>query len=227
MNIYMYDKKTLEYLGTKEADKDPEETKTQGHFVPLVPACATLIEPPQYGENEIPVFEENSWVIYPDLRTNFRKINSDLSVEKILTIGNQEGALIVSKDIADAVSVNPELFKITNNKVVPKSSAEIEQEKYNSRKNEFEREFFETSLGWIRRKVRMKDGAIKDFLSDLLLQIKAGIEMGQDVRIITYKLPDFSEESTTESLESLQEKKPATLNFVKECLNQIVKDFGE
>ena len=94
------------------------------------------------------------------------------------------------------------------------------------RQKQFEKDFFSTSLGFIRRKVNMKDGSTRDFLSDLLLPIKAGIELGNTVDIITYKLPDFSKELTADYLVTLQEKKSATLEFVKECLMQTVRDFG-
>ena len=93
------------------------------------------------------------------------------------------------------------------------------------RKKEFEKTFFVTSLGWIRRKVTMKNGSVKDFLSDLLLPIKAGMELGQKVEIITYKTPDFQKELTKEYLETLQENKYATQEFIQECLFQTVIDF--
>ena len=94
------------------------------------------------------------------------------------------------------------------------------------RQKNFEKEFFNTSLGWIRRKVQMKDGSVKDFLSDLLIPIKAGMELGQNVEIITYKTPDFTKELTTDYMEFLQEIKIATLEFITECLMQTVRDFG-
>lgn len=109
---------------------------------------------------------------------------------------------------------------------IPEINPNYEQEIFNERKTKFEREFFETSLGWIRRNVTMIDGSKKDFLSDLLLQIKAGIELGQDVQIITYSLPDFSIEIDDEYMISLQTKKSATLAFVAECLQRTVQDFG-
>ena len=94
------------------------------------------------------------------------------------------------------------------------------------RRRQFYKDFFQTSLGNIRRKVQMKDGTVKDFLSDLLLQIKAGIELGQNVEILTYETPDFTQELTNEYMLSLQERKNADLNFVRECLMQTVNDFG-
>ena len=93
------------------------------------------------------------------------------------------------------------------------------------RKEEFENSFFLTSLGWIRRKVTMKDGTVKDFLGDLLLPVKAGMELGQSVEIITYKTPDFSKNMDIKYMESLQELKLATVQFIQECLFQTVKDF--
>ena len=94
------------------------------------------------------------------------------------------------------------------------------------RKEQFEKEFFNTSLGWIRRQVNMKDGSKRDFLADLLLPIKTGMEMGQNVEIITYRTQDFSKELDLYYIESLQEVKLANLEFIQECLFQTVRDFN-
>ena len=72
----------------------------------------------------------------------------------------------------------------------------------------------------------MKDGSIKDFLADLLMPIKAGMELGRQVDIITYGTPDFSVIPTFAYMESLQEIKSVTPEFIQECLFQTVKDFG-
>ncbi len=120
---------------------------------------------------------------------------------------------------------NPDIYMISGGKLdyIPNYQEMI----INKRQEQFEKEFFNTSLGWIRRQVTMKDGSIKDFLADILLSVKAGMELGQDVKIITYNTPDFSKEPTLEYLESLQNIKYATSEFVRECLLQTVKDFGE
>ena len=60
-----------------------------------------------------------------------------------------------------------------------------------NKKELFEKEFFNTSLGYIRRKVTMKNGEIKDFLSDLLPTITTAVNMGQTVKVIAYNKPDF------------------------------------
>lgn len=103
---------------------------------------------------------------------------------------------------------------------------DYENKQAEARKKLFKNEFFQTSLGWIRRKVNMKDGSTKDFLADLLLPIKAGLELGQKVVIITYKTPDFTIDYDEEYIISLQEKKEATVGFIQECLMQTVADFG-
>ena len=99
------------------------------------------------------------------------------------------------------------------------------EEKAAIREQEFNSQFFHTSLGYIRRKVNMKDGSKKDFLSDMLLQIKAGLELGNTIQTITYSLPDFTHELTEEYMESLQERKAVTPQFIGECLQQTAKDF--
>ena len=118
---------------------------------------------------------------------------------------------------------NREIFVINDGQI--EFVDDIENVKAQKRKQEFETSFFETSLGWIRRKVRMKDGSVRDFLADLLLPIKAGMEIGQNVEVITYKTPDFTKEMDSKYMESLQENKISTPVFIQECLFQTVKDF--
>lgn len=108
---------------------------------------------------------------------------------------------------------------------VPVKNPNYEAELAQKRKEEFEKRFFNTSLGWIKRSVNMKDGSTKDFLSDLLLQIKAGMDMGQAVEIISYSQPDFSNDLTEEYMLTLQQHKTATSGFIQECLARTVADF--
>lgn len=79
--------------------------------------------------------------------------------------------------------------------------AEKEQE-------QFAKDFFETSLGYVSRKVHMKDGSVKDFLTDILPLLQV------DVPIITY------------NADGTQNKDVAvTLQFIDECKQQVLKDF--
>lgn len=105
------------------------------------------------------------------------------------------------------------------------NTEEYEQAQAQSKQNQFNKEFFLTSLGYIRRKVSMSTGETKDFLSDLLPVISMGVQTGQTVPIITYSLPDFTQELTTEYLESLQTVKNVTAQFVQECFLQLSNDF--
>lgn len=114
--------------------------------------------------------------------------------------------------------------KLVDGEVVD-NTEEYAQEQIQAKQNQFNQEFFLTSLGYIRRKVSMSTGETKDFLSDLLPVISMGIQSGQTVPIITYSLPDFSKELTTEYLESLQTVKNVTAQFVQECFLQLSNDF--
>lgn len=91
------------------------------------------------------------------------------------------------------------------------------------KKVQFNKDFFKTSLGYIRRKVSMATGETKDFLSDLLPTISMGVQMGQPVTIITYNEPDFTQDVT--DFTSLQEYKTVTAQFVQECFLQLSNDF--
>ena len=120
------------------------------------------------------------------------------------------------------------VFALEKNEMIvngtPIINPNYEYELAEKRRQMFEKEFFETSLGWIRRTVTMKDGSTKDFLSDMLMQIKAGIELGKEVMIVTYKQPDFYKDIQN-NYEHLQERKPANIEFILECLNRTVMDF--
>jgi len=96
-------------------------------------------------------------------------------------------------------------------------------EQAEARKAQFNKDFFNTSLGYVRRKVKMATGETKDFLSDLLPTISMGVNLGQPVSIITYKAPDFTQE--IKDWEALQDVKEVTATFVQECFLQLSNDF--
>ena len=68
MDIYHYHPATNEFIGTSEARLDPLETQKRGENVYLLPACATHLEPPVPGANEVAVFGDNMWSVTPDFR---------------------------------------------------------------------------------------------------------------------------------------------------------------
>jgi len=101
--------------------------------------------------------------------------------------------------------------------------AEWEEKEKARRQAEFEKEFFQTSLGWIRRKVNMADGSTKDFLSDLLPTISMAVQMGTPVNIIAYDEPEFDEDVTDWT--PYQHIEVVTAQFIQECFLQLSNDF--
>jgi len=90
----------------------------------------------------------------------------------------------------------------------------------------FYNQFFETSLGWIRRNPVMKNGSIDNFLNDSIPLLAMALQNNVEVNVLTYSLPDFTQEFTQEYIESLQELKPVTQAFIQECLQIKATDFG-
>lgn len=91
------------------------------------------------------------------------------------------------------------------------------------REQEFKRQFFQTHLGWIRRKVTMSTGEIKDFLCDLLPSMAVGILSGLSTRIIAYSEPDYTTDVT--NWEQYQTWVNIDAQFVQECNTQLINDF--
>lgn len=89
------------------------------------------------------------------------------------------------------------------------------EEQAQARETAFNEEFFNTSLGYIRRKVTMKDGSTKDFLSDILPLLQVGVP------IISYDKPDFP----TDVMPKQNTDKLVTEEFINECKQQVLKDF--
>ena len=67
MLVYKYHAITKEYLGNEEAIADPLETEIKGEFVPLIPANATLVEPP-LKEGFAAVYVGGAWELQEDNR---------------------------------------------------------------------------------------------------------------------------------------------------------------
>ena len=83
-----------------------------------------------------------------------------------------------------------------------------EEEKEEQKQEQFRKDFFNTSLGWVSRKVQMKDGSVKDFLSDILPILEAGVQ------IITYNIDG------TQNVGVI-----VTEQFIQECKQQVLIDF--
>ena len=132
-----------------------------------------------------------------------------------------EGDNTFSVEITEEIYNELDRYIYSNGEII--LDPDYEEKQAQKREAEFRKEFFETSLGWIRRSVNMADGSKKDFLSDLLPAISMALNMGQIVNIITYTLPDFSHEITDWTI--YQEIKQVTAKFIQECFNQLNNDF--
>lgn len=98
-----------------------------------------------------------------------------------------------------------------------------EEEIREEREREFNKAFFLTSLGYIRRSVTMADGSKKDFLSDLLPVISMGVQAGTHVNILTYDKPPFDKD--IEDWTEYQHQVVVTPRFIQECFMQLSNDF--
>lgn len=100
------------------------------------------------------------------------------------------------------------LYALAENEVVVDGQIVIDNDRPKRlRREEFERQFFNTSLGWVRRIVTMQDGSIKSFLTDILPLLATG------VNVLTY------------DTELNQSKVLVTEQFINECKQQLLKDF--
>ena len=76
MQVYKYDEKTKEYIGTEQALIDPLETELQGKTIYLLPANATF-EKPNLQEGFASVFNGTQWENIEDNRGKEYWLDSD------------------------------------------------------------------------------------------------------------------------------------------------------
>lgn len=84
---------------------------------------------------------------------------------------------------------------------------EVQEPTPEQQEEEFNRQFFLTSLGYVRRRVTMHDGSVRDFLCDILPLLE------ENAPILTY------------SRDLTQTKVFVTKQFITECKNRMLKDF--
>lgn len=136
-------------------------------------------------------------------------------------MGDGFNSIEVTEEVYNDFLKNPNKYIYSNDNII--INPNYEQEQAIKRETEFKKDFFLTSLGYIRRKVSMKTGETKDFLTDLLPTIAMAVNSLQTVNIIAYNEPDFTQDITDWG--ALQIYIPATPQFIQECFNQISKDF--
>ena len=131
------------------------------------------------------------------------------------------GDNIVCLEIIEEVYNNIDRYIYNGTELILDPDYDLKQQQ--ARQAEFLKEFFLTSLGYIRRSVTMADGSHKDFLSDLLPVISMGVQGGQTVNIIAYEMPDFTTDVTDWT--QYQHIQVVTPQFIQECFLQLQNDF--
>lgn len=131
----------------------------------------------------------------------------------------------VTEELHDDYVAHRNKYKYLNGEII--INPNYEQEQAQKREEEFKREFFLTSLGWIRRKPTLADGTEDDFLNNDLPLLAIGLMTGSNpILPIAYQYPDFTHEFTKEYMESLQIKnQPVTQQFIAECSEVKMRDF--
>lgn len=86
-----------------------------------------------------------NWVIKPDYRKNFYKVDDNLCVQEITTIGEQEGFYIVDRVTGDLIKQNPDKYKILDNQVIAKTEDEYQAEQL-KRETEIQIQHIKTEL---------------------------------------------------------------------------------
>lgn len=204
MIIYNYDEITKVYTGESEAALDPEETKKQGKEVYLIPDFSTTNKPPKAKKNEIVIYN-NGWEIVPDYRGSYM-VDNNMQPEEITEFGElPEGFVVITEAQALKIKEDSLFYVISDGKLI--ENPDYEEQKQAKEEEEFNKQFFVTSLGYVRRNVTMKDGSIRNFLSDILPLLEVGVE------ILTY------------SRELEQSKVAVTKKFLTECKQQVLVDF--
>jgi hypothetical protein len=186
MLVYNYNPITKEYIDYSNAELDPEETKIQGKDVYLIPANATLKEPPNVKKNQIQVFH-NDWYIEPDFRGQYM-VGEEMQPIEIKEIGDLPlgYALITEEQIELLTEKGTNYFIIQNGKLIVNPNYEEEQA-------EKERERI---LNLSMTRSDFFDGTIKAFgadSDDLLISIQMVLraleipEVDKKVAINNYK----------------------------------------
>lgn len=120
----------------------------------------------------------------------------------------------IDDEIFDEFISAPEKYKVVNGKIIYNSNWQAE--KIQAKEDAFNNAFFETSLGFIRREVSMKNGTTKTFLTDMLPQLIVGFP------ILAYSKPDFTKDI---DIVDYQKQVEVTEEFLVECRNQLIIDF--
>ena len=121
-------------------------------------------------------FINNEWVETLDHRKQPQINLTTLEISDCDYLGEvHEGYQFITVEVKEEYLADTDKYTVKDGVFVKRSDEEYQQIKTSKRQAKFEQEFFNTSLGWVRRNVTMQNGSKKDFLSDLLPTISIGV----------------------------------------------------
>lgn len=204
MIIYNYDEFTGIYTGESEASLDPEETRIQGKNVYLIPDFATTKKPPKTKQNEVAVYN-NGWEKVPDYRGMYM-VDDSMQPQEVTAFGElPEGYIPITEAQALKIKEDDLFYVISDGELI--ENPDYAEQKQAREDAQFAKEFFNTSLGYVRRTVTMKDSSTCNFLTDILPLLEVGVP------VLVY----------TRQLE--QSRVQVTEQFINECKQQLLIDF--
>ena len=178
-----------------------EETVT--HLVPVVKEEPTENEEVTEGEEVIeePTENEEPEIEYEEV------------TETIITYTEETRVRDVEEEYIEAYyEEDPE----------PEDPEEKKRREEKQRRDYWYANFFQTSLGWVRKKATMKDGTVDDFLTQDLPLLAIGLGQGAEAKVIVYATPDFTQEINILALQSYVDVTP---QFIMECLLEKQNEF--
>lgn len=116
-SVYYYDNEGY-FTVTEPAYLNVEETEKQGKDVYYCPESATLIEPPEIGENEILHFDGVKWNIVKNYKWQY-EINENMELKAIDHYGEpDEGYYLITKEEYDKIIQDRDYYILENGKLV-------------------------------------------------------------------------------------------------------------
>ena len=107
MRIWIFDSKTGELIPSSEDDKGqnaPESPREKGKYLEI--KYSTTTRAPEYGENEIPIFDGTTWTVkkdYRDLKAWYTKSGEKVSISEIGIDPNGDYVEVAPEGIANPV----------------------------------------------------------------------------------------------------------------------------
>lgn len=123
MLAYRFDENTKEYLGTQTAQIDPLE----GGY--LLPANCTFLKVPKYQEGQIPVFENDIWVVKVDNRGKWQVKLDDVTFSKVDYVGEKAGYQVISDEVYEDYMADNDKYAVVDGVFIDVSDTEEYKEK--------------------------------------------------------------------------------------------------